>query len=407
MRMRTVLVAVHRYVGLVLAGFLVVAGLTGSLLAYNDELEAFVSPGLFLATPPADGAQALDPLALRELVQLQYPNALASRVPLVHVPGRSVVFMVAKVPGSADQRGAELANDQVFVDPYTGRVLGERKWGDIAQGRKNLMPFVYRLHYSLALGVVGTWVFGVVALLWTLDCFIGAWITLPVPGSGRPGRVRWWLRWLPAWKLRRGSAYKLHVDLHRAGGLWTWAMLLVLAWSSVAFNLPQVYEPAMRAVFAHQPGLASIPKLAVPRLKPGMPWTQALARARSLMAQQARAKGFEVLAEKALIYDPVRGMYRYDVKSSLDIRDQGGNTRMAMDAQTGALRGLWLPTGAATGDTASTWLANLHMATVGGWPMKLFVGAMGLVVAVLSATGVVVWARKRRARALARSRRGP
>lgn len=26
-----------------------------------------------------------------------------------------------------------------------------------------------------------------------------------------------------------------------------WAMLLVLALSSVAFNLPQVYEPAMKA----------------------------------------------------------------------------------------------------------------------------------------------------------------
>ncbi|MFQ5415166.1 MAG: PepSY domain-containing protein, partial [Phycisphaerae bacterium] len=56
-----------------------------------------------------------------------------------------------------------------------------RLWGDLSQGLANLMPFVYRLHHSLALGTVGTWIFGVVALLWTLDCFVGAWLTFPPP----------------------------------------------------------------------------------------------------------------------------------------------------------------------------------------------------------------------------------
>jgi hypothetical protein len=30
-------------------------------------------------------------------------------------------------------------------------------------------------------------------------------------------------------------------------------MLLVLAWSSVSFNLPAVYKPVMQALFASQP----------------------------------------------------------------------------------------------------------------------------------------------------------
>ncbi|MGZ7192220.1 PepSY domain-containing protein, partial [Streptococcus pyogenes] len=79
-----------------------------------------------------------------------------------------------------------------------------------------------------------------VALLWTLDCFAGAWLTFPAPqrlNAPRPAKP-WLSRWAPSWKLRLSSgAYKLNFDLHRAGGLWTWAMLFVLAWSSVAFNL--------------------------------------------------------------------------------------------------------------------------------------------------------------------------
>ena len=36
------------------------------------------------------------------------------------------------------------------------------------------------------------------------------------------------------------------LDLHRAGGLWLWAMLFVFAWSSVAFNLTPAYDAVMR-----------------------------------------------------------------------------------------------------------------------------------------------------------------
>lgn len=40
MRIRNVLLAMHRWVGLVLAGFLMLAGITGALLVWNHELDA-------------------------------------------------------------------------------------------------------------------------------------------------------------------------------------------------------------------------------------------------------------------------------------------------------------------------------------------------------------------------------
>lgn len=393
--MRAAMLLVHRYVGLLLAVFLVIAGITGSLLAWNEELEAAISPQLFRVTaPPA--ATRMDPLLLHAQVQARYPDALAARLPLEFSDGRSVLFALR--PLSKSQK---LANDQVFVDPYTGQTLGQRRWGNISQGMKNLMPFIYRLHYSLALDGIGTVLAGIVALLWTLDCFAGAWLTLPnKPPSGEPAR-RWPARWWQAWKFRSGSAYKISFNLHRAGGLWTWAMLFVLAWSSVAFNLPQVYDPAMKAIFAHQRGLETIPKLARPKLTPALSWEQALPAARRLMAQQAQVGGFIVVAEKSLLYDPQRAIYRYDVRSSHDIRHKGGHTRLVMNADTGALLGLWLPTGAAAGDTLSTWLATLHMAAMWGWPLQLLVCLMGLAVTALSVTGMHVWLRKRRAGRLA------
>lgn len=404
-KLRPALVLVHRWVGLVMAGFLLVAGLTGALLAWNDELEVAISPQLFVIAPPAVDAPMLAPLVLRERFLAGHPGLAMPYLPLHARAGRSMQFFVEARANSEGDMVGELPNDQVFVNPYTAEVLGERKWGAISQGLKNLMPFVYRLHSQLALGVVGSYVFGFVALLWTLDCFVGAYLTFParvriLPGmasrvSGKSWAARWWVAWKVRWN---GGSYKVNFDLHRAGGLWVWAMLFVLAWSSVSFNLSEVYTPVMKAVFAHQPDEESLPRLASPQQVPRLDWRQARDRGRALMDEQAQRTGFTVHHEDSLTYLATHGLYRYGVQSSRDLRERGGSTQVYFDANTGTQQAVWLPTGAASGDTIRTWLTNLHMAAWWGVPMKLFVCAMGLVVAMLSVTGVIIWLRKRSAR---------
>jgi uncharacterized iron-regulated membrane protein len=410
-RLRPALVLVHRWVGLVLAGFLLIAGVTGCLLAWNHQLEAAISPGLFRANPSHSDAQPLDPLVLRERVAKLYPNASIAYVPLRADPGHSVwMFLEARTDPSTGNV-AELPNDQVFVHPYTGEVLGERKWGDISQGLENLMPFIYRLHYTLALGVVGTYVFGIVALLWTIDCFVGAYLTFPGRTRTRPASTSkasdksWLARWWPSWKLRwRGGSHKVNFDLHRAGGLWVWAMLFVLAWSGVAFNLREVYRAVMETAFEFAPAM-DMPAVGPPQAEPRLSWVQAREQGRRLMAEQAAAGNFTVRNETGLSYDASRAVYRYSVNSSRDIRDAGGGTAVVFDANTGGLRQMIAPSGMATGDTITQWLTSLHMAAVWGAPFKVFVSAVGLLVAMLSVTGTIIWLRKRKAQAKSLSQR--
>jgi hypothetical protein len=45
------------------------------------------------------------------------------------------------------------------------------------------------------------------------------------------------------------SDYRINFDLHRAVGLWTWVMLLVLAVSSVQYNLyDEIFRPTLTAL---------------------------------------------------------------------------------------------------------------------------------------------------------------
>jgi hypothetical protein len=52
MKAGAILVWAYRWVGLAIAGFPVVVGLTGSLLAFNVEFERFFAPQLFARSPP-------------------------------------------------------------------------------------------------------------------------------------------------------------------------------------------------------------------------------------------------------------------------------------------------------------------------------------------------------------------
>jgi hypothetical protein len=78
----------------------------------------------------------------------------------------------------------------------------------------------------------------VAALIWTLDCFIGFFLAFPPGRRDNPASVpqnvrRWWWRWKPSWLVRwNSSQHKVTFDLHRAGGLWLWPLLLVFAWSA-------------------------------------------------------------------------------------------------------------------------------------------------------------------------------
>ncbi len=397
-RLRPTLVLLHRYVGLVLAAFLVLAGLTGAVLPWYHALDAALNPGWLRVQAPAPDAAQLQPLALRARVQAAVPGARVHHVPLRQPPGEAAVFFVGP------PAGAPQGPTQVFADPYTGRVLGARRWGDLSEGRANLLPFIYRLHEQLALGTVGTTVFGIVALAWTLDCFVAALLTVPAARRTAGAAPGWWRRWSRAWRVRaRASGPVLVFDLHRAGGLWLWAWLFVFAWSSVAFNLPGVYQPVMHTLFGdHAPVSGAPASQAAP--EPAMGWDAGLARGRVLMHEQARRHGFTVVEEERLSYRARQGVLHYRVRSNRDLRDRRGVTSVDFDAATGALRAVYIPTGEDAGDTTTSWLLALHMADVGGAAMKVWVCLLGLATAGFSLTGVWIWWRKRRARHFARVR---
>lgn len=373
----------HRWAGLLLALLLGLSGLSGGLLVWEQELDTFLNPTLLRVKH--NEQPCLPPLTLRERVQAQYPDAHLNQVDLNCQPRRSVRFWLKPAVGST------LANDQVFINPYSGAITGARHWGNLSQGiRLNLIPFIYRLHSELLLGKTGKTLLGITALLWIVLTVSGVWLSVPRHQQQR------WRRWLQAWRLPwhpQSSAFLFR--WHRGLGLWFAGLFLVFAWSGVGFTLKQpVYQPVMSSLFGLQAGDRDIPTLATPQPHPGLEWEQALTLARMHMNQaMAAARGFKVAREFRLAYDPKRAVFHYRVTSSLDARHRG-ETALWLDGNSGAPVAWFLPSGEARGDSIGTWLKALHMAETGGITYRIVASLTGLVVFLLALTGIWSWGKR-------------
>lgn len=410
-------VLLHRYAGLAMAGFLVIVGLTGSLLAFRAELEHLLSPQLVAVNT---GSPRLDPLTLIKSAEALAPKAQVNSLSLED-PAAVHVSVSPRID-PATSNAYELGFDQLILDPYTGKELGRRTWGAISEGLVNLMPFIYKLHFNLALDDVGMWTLGITALIWTLDSFVGFYLTLPArrkkqnvgyalrtvtdpvrnayPTNNRSFRQRWKPAWLIKW---RGSKYRINFDLHRAGGLWLWAMLLVFAWSSVYMNLwDTVYTKTTQLVFDYHAPWTDLRKRDKPLAQPAIGWPQALKIGESLLNKAAAENSFTIDQPSYVWLNRELGVYGYSVRSSRDIQDKQGATQVLFDADTGEQSLLLLPSGQYNGNTVTSWLTALHMANVFGLPYRIFVSVLGLAIIMLSVTGIIIWLRKRRAARLSK-----
>ncbi len=228
---------VHRYVGLAIAVFLLVAGLTGSLLAFYAELDRVFSSGPSSSRAAVAGCscsnRSSSPNVSRRLCQVRLPGSTSSKDRSTHS---------AYGPKLQTMSGEKLSS---ILTPVACWVRGPGQ--TCPEGVVNLMPFLYRLHYSLAWA---TWEFcssvswlcsGPVGLL--RRCLFD--VSSLGPPRGQHGAIFLVSALVASVAFADQPAVFVPLHLHRASGLWLWALLLVFAWSAVGLNLPQVHRPVM------------------------------------------------------------------------------------------------------------------------------------------------------------------
>ncbi|MES2760038.1 MAG: PepSY-associated TM helix domain-containing protein [Pseudomonadota bacterium] len=390
---RPVQVILHRWCGLAIALFLFIAGSTGALISFDHELDALLNPHLFAAASAGSGERVLPGTALAAQVEAADPRVRVTYVLTAAAPGHTSLMSVEPRIDPASGKPFELGFNQVALDPATGQQQGRRQWGDISLSRENLLPFLYKLHYTLHIppgwGIeFGVWLMGVVGVVWVLDCFIALSLSFPNPRSWRKSFA---FRW-------KQGGHRLNFDLHRSGGVWVWGLLLVVAVSSVSMNLnTQLVRPlvALMSTLTPSPFDTRVPRPPEQPIEPSVSREQVLV----LAQDEARRRGWTAPAG-GLFYASAVGLYGVGFfEPGRDHGDVGlGNPWLYFEGKDGSFAGATVPGTGSAGDIFMQAQFPLHSGRIIGLPGRILMSALGAMVAMLSATGLVIWLRKRRAR---------
>lgn len=385
--MKNSLLTLHRYLGLLLAGFLFIAGVTGSVLAFYYEFDALLNPGLF-RVEQAGQAAARSPTELAQAVNAWDERIRIFYLPITARPSRATVAYVEPVDNPQTGDAFNVPYDEVFINPITAEVTGARLWGECC-GRENVIPMMHKLHNRLFLpSSIGRPIWGTVALLWTIMAVIGLVLTWP---AAKPK----WQRWRQAWKLNRGlPLLPMLISLHRATGLWFWLMIIPLAASGAAIGLDkQLFVPVVNLFSASAPQVETqiepSPMAPAGTDQPAISFDTAVGEAQ----QHMQLLGLQT-EPSAISYDHEDGTYRIDFGN----RDQAGLhfNSVYLAATDGTIMGDTVKGTYSLEDWASATRDRIHSGKIAGLPGRILVFLSGWAVALLSLTGVIVWWKRRR-----------
>jgi uncharacterized iron-regulated membrane protein len=412
--MRFAATLIHRWAGLFIALFLIVSGLTGAVISWDHEIDEWLNSDLYKVE---SRGEFRSPIELAAVIEQRDPQAQVVYIPLQFEEGHSAGYLVQPRINPDTGKPYSLDYTHVFIDPVTAAIVGTRDASEVSISRRALMPFLRDLHESLHLPAAfgserfGYQVMGIVALIWLLDSFVALYLTLPMRKQRTPALAgapmqagsangRSWLqRWKPSWLVRwRAGGYKLNFDLHRAAGLWVWAVILIIAFTSFSLNLyREVFFPAMSLVSQVTPGPFETRPMAPPDrpIHPTVSFDTALHNAH----EEARKQNWDRPAG-GIFY--ARNMGFYSVAFFHPGADHGSGgmeiANMYFDGEDGRFLGDYLPWRGTAADIFVQLQFPLHSGRILGFTGRVLMSLMGLVVAMLSITGIVIWVRKRRAR---------
>jgi len=348
MRPRRIVFTLHLVVGLAAAIFIAILGVTGSIMAFEDELDHLTHPALFKVAPGV-------PLPLTQLGD----RAIAA------YPGHRLTgYGIGVSPDLSSYVG--LQGVTVYVNPYTGAVLGTRTG-------PTWLSQVHQVHLRLLAGDVGKTVMSWAGVALSLLSLSGLYLWWPIKRVSvnwqKGGRRRWF-------------------DLHNAVGIFAWVLIALLAVTGTAIG----FESATRTLFYRITRSEPLPP--PPSIVP-VPGARLLTPDEALAIARVAMPGAAPINVSA---PAAKSSYRVGLRFPED-RTPGGRTRVFVNPYTGAIVQAESSRTTAAGTRLVTANRAIHTGDLFGMPTKILMSLGSLAAALQVISGTAMW--------LARIRKAP
>ena len=348
----------HSWLGLISGLGLLVIGLSGSILVFQDELDAWRRPSIYRTTPRTGGRLSLD--QLWATTQRALPGWTIADWTLPRDAGYSDLLRVYPPGETREIR-------KLHVDPYTSEMLGSP-----ATYPHTLSGFLLILHTSFFGGIAGTFVVDLFAIALLLLGISGLWLYRDFWKSF------FTLRW-------RSSARIFFSDFHKTIGIISVLFNFVLGFTGAWWNTQSVYH----SLISKPDAAPSAPASVVPfnPSQVGISLDTLVAEARrqlpgfrvTSLALPATDHGEIILSGGVPTINP----FRSDFGSSVVFSSPGGALVRVDDIRR---LSFWTQ--------VQDNFSPLHFGTFGGLPVKILWCFGGLAPGLLATSGFVIW-RKR------------
>ncbi len=346
-KLRATWLSVHKWIGLLLAVLIIPVSLTGSALVWGDAIETKLEPQRDATIAPAAlPASAYAAAASRALS----PGQTLTSLRFDADNGPVVASAVAPAKG-----GARPARTTLWLDPRDGQII------DRTSGNSGVMQVLHVLHGSLMVPGWGRTIVGWIGVFMFLSCLTGLWLWWPLSGGVRTGFK---------WKRRN----TLNANLHYMTGFWILVPLAMLSFTGAWISFPKLFGK-----FEQRP-VASASREAAVRAKP-------LASTTTAVDDAVASAGRFATGPLASISWPTDQKPAWKVAFS----GKGGNAEISVDDATAQAA----PPSPPPPETLARTMRRWHDGTGMGltWQILIFLG--GIIPALLSVTGIIIWWRAR------------
>lgn len=349
--MRRVWIQVHLWLGLTLGAVGILVGITGSILIYDHEIDAWLNPQRYAVS----GSQ----------VSLTYDEYAAGVIRALDGRARIVNIRLPEregMPIVVLARGREVGElYRVHVDPPTGRVLEAVLGG-------GFIGWVHRFHENLMLREYwGREIVGLVGLAMLISSLSGIYLWWPARG-----------RFREALRLRPGLA--LSRNLHYLFGFYGSLMLALLSFTGIWLAYPDLGRFAVSLFSRVSESPRNIQAPVESSGKPIAP--DAAVTVAQALYPTARVTGIGFPAGK-------RGVYR------VGLREAASPSTAFIDPASGAVLRRIDPTTQTAGDRFLATQRHIHTGDAFGAAGRVVFLAAGPLPGFLVVTGAMIWLRQR------------
>lgn len=365
----------HKIIGLFLGLVFVLIGLSGSILAFREDIDERLNYSLMRVASPHNASFKIISEIYSSAIQAIPKDAKVERLMMPRHKNAAAILTYIVETDDLDSYFYE-----VFINPYTAKVTGQRlKIHGEDQFSQPIIQILMAFHWTLLLGANNAYLIGFIGIFFFFSAFAGLYL--------------WWLK-NKNWRLGltvkwQASSERITYDLHKNIGFYGAAFLIIMTATGAAMIFKPVTQK-VTSLFSTVSGEPNFGKSKPSAQHEPIHITQAIVIANRVFKD---GKIFSI----SLPNSPT-GVFI--VGKMLDSEPNKSRTyrNVSIDQYSGEILQIQDPENFTAGEKLFEWLFPVHTGEIFGEygrPVLLLIGLLPL---ALFTTGLMRWRQKRHSR---------